>query len=397
MKIKIFSIAVISLLTSCKGQNKEVAIADNSENIVPIASKFEKEKEFNSAEAKKIIETLYKAADWQLALPFEGSARWNENKQYDWVFGTFYAGLSELYLLTHNKKYFDALYNHGEKLNWEPRPRPYDANDYSMVQTYADIFKVTKDTAVIDKSRFMAKMPLIRHLEPDLRFANHKHWQDWWSWCDALFMAPPAFAKLGTVLKEPKFHDYMSDSWWRTSEYLYSKKDSLYYRDDTFFNKRSKNGKKVFWSRGNGWVIAGLCRVLDELPENYKTRPEFEQQFKEMAHRIAKLQTEEGFWPSSLLDSEDYPAKETSGSAFYCYAFAWGVNNGLLSKEKFDPHIQKAWKSLMAAMHPSGKFGYVQQIGDQPGNSTYDDEQAYGVGALLLAGVEMTKYVENKS
>ena len=397
MKFKVLSIVVISCLIACKQENKEVAITNNPGETKYSKINFEETKKFTSSKANKIIETMNKAADWQLALPFEGDARWNEKKKYDWVFGTFYAGLSEYYFLTHNKKYFDALYAQGKKLDWEPRPRPFDANEYAMVQTYADIFKITKDTAVIDKSRFMAKMPLLRYLEPDLRFADHKHWQDWWSWCDALFMAPPAFAKLGTVLKEPKYHDYMSDSWWRTSEYLYSKPDSLYYRDDTFFDKKSKNGKKVFWSRGNGWVMGGLCRVLNELPKDYKTRNEFEKQFKEMAHRIAKLQTKEGFWPSSLLDYEDYPAKETSGTAFYCYAFAWGVNNGLLDKEKFDPYIKKAWESLMSAMHPSGKFGFVQQIGDQPGNATYEDEQAYGVGALLLAGTEMIKYFENES
>ncbi|MFS4467462.1 glycoside hydrolase family 88/105 protein [Maribacter sp. 2210JD10-5] len=349
-----------------------------------------------SKERERILEALYKAADWQLQLPFEGKKRWNENKKYDWVFGTFYAGLSDLHTYTNKKKYLDHMLEHGASLNWEPRARPYDANEYAMIQMYADVFEKTGDTSVIDKARFMAKMPLLRYLETDVRFKENTYWQDWWSWCDALFMAPPAFAKLGTVLDQPKYYDYLNEQWWKTSAYLYSEKDSLYYRDDTFFEQRSKNGKKVFWSRGNGWVLGGLVRVLDELPKDYPARKKFETQFVEMAHRIAPLQTEAGFWPSSLLDFEAYPAKETSGTAFFCYALTWGINNNLLEEKKFYPVIEKAWESLIAAQHPSGKLGYVQQIGDQPGNSTFEDEQAYGVGAFLMAGVELAEFIDRK-
>ena len=345
----------------------------------------------------QVLKALHKAAEWQLNLPFVGKPRWNENKMYDWVYGTFYAGLSDLYKYTREEKYLQEMIALGKSTDWEPRPRPYDANEYAIVQTYSDVFEVTKDTAMIDKSRFMAKMPLLRYLDIDLRFKDHKHWQDWWSWCDALFMAPPAFAKLGRVLNKPEFHKYMSEHWWKTSEYLYSKNDSLYYRDDTFFDQKTKNGKNVFWSRGNGWVMGGLCRVLDEIPESFEARKKFEQQFVEMAYKIASLQTSEGFWPSSLLDAESYPGKESSGTAFYCYALAWGINNGLLEKDTFYPIVENAWEFLISALHPSGKLGYVQQIGDQPGNATYEDEQAYGVGAFLMAGVELAELLDKEA
>jgi len=208
-------------------------------------------------------------------------------------------------------------------------------------------------------------------------------------------MVPPAFAKLAVVLDEPKYMDYMSEQWWKTSDYLYSKEYSLYFRDDTFFDKKTKDGTKpIFWSRGNGWVIAGLVRVLNEMPADYKTRKKFEKQFVEMSKKIAEIQSDGGYWSSSLLAYDDYPAKETSGTAFFCYGLAWGINNGLLSKKKYYPVVEKAWKCLMNSMHDSGKLGYVQQIGHEPGNAKYDDEQAYGVGALLMASVEMSKLVD---
>ena len=102
-----------------------------------------------------------------------------------------------------------------------------------------------------------------------------------------------------------------------------------------FLEKREKNGRKIFWSRGNGWVLAGLVRVLELLPADHPSRPRFEQQFREMSEKILSCQQSDGFWRSSLLDPENYKMQETSGTGFYCFAFAWGINHGLLDRARF--------------------------------------------------------------
>src|SRR5690606_39956071 len=87
---------------------------------------------------------------------------------------------------------------------------------------------------------------------------------EWWSWCDALFMAPPAFAKYYRLTGDEKYLDYLTEHWWKTSEYLYAQPENLFYRDDRFFDAKSPNGTKVFWSRGNGWVLAAIARIRSE-------------------------------------------------------------------------------------------------------------------------------------
>lgn len=341
-----------------------------------------------------ILKLLHQSAIYNTTRKFDASPRWNENKRYDWVEGTYFAGLSEFYKYTKEKKYLDEMIKVGVECDWEPRGRPYDLNEYCMIQTYCDLYEATGNFYMIDKSAFMAKMPFIRYIKPDLRVANNPHVDEWWSWCDGLFMGPPAYARLGKLLNDRRYWDYMNENWWRTSDYLYNKKDSLFFRDDQRFTQRSSNGTNVYWARGNGWVIGGLCRTLDYLPKDYPTRARFEQQYLELITKLKTLQTAEGFWPPSLLDFKQYPFKESSGTAFYCYGFAWGINNGLLDKEKYLPVVVKAWNFLLSCRLTSGALGFVQPIGGEPDNVKSTDTQAYGEGAFLMAGTEILKMLD---
>ncbi len=178
-------------------------------------------------------------------------------------------------------------------------------------------------------------------------------------------------------------------NWWRTSDYLYDKTEHLYYRDSRYFDKHEPNGKKVFWSRGNGWVLAGTVRMLQSIPDNYHGRQNFEKLFKQMADKILTLQQPGGLWHASLLDPKDYPEKETSGSGFITYALAWGVNQGILNKKQFEPAVLKAWSALTNCVNADGKFTHVQPIGGDPQKFDPNSTEVYGTGAFLLAGSEV--------
>ena len=116
-----------------------------------------------------------------------------------------------------------------------------------------------------------------------------------------------------------------------------------------------------------------------------------------MCEKIATLQGEDGLWRSSLLDTEEYPAPETSGSGFYCYALAYGINNGLLPSKKYLPVILKAWKGLNWAIDKqTGMLGWVQAVGADPRSVTSSETAEYGAGAFLLAGSEIIKMKKNK-
>jgi hypothetical protein len=202
-------------------------------------------------------------------------------------------------------------------------------------------------------------------------------------------MAPPAMAMASAATGDPKYVNLADKLWWKTTAFLYDGGEHLYYRDSRFFPQREHNGQKVFWSRGNGWVLGGTVRMLENMPAQYPDRARYEGLLRDMAARVAALQGEDGFWRASLLDPASVPRPESSGTAFFVYAIAWGVNQGLLDRATFEPVLRKGWSALTGALLESGKVGWVQEVGYQPGDVCWDRTEVYGTGAFLLAGSEM--------
>jgi rhamnogalacturonyl hydrolase YesR len=216
----------------------------------------------------------------------------------------------------------------------------------------------------------------------------------WW-WCDALFMAPPVWTRLAKATGDKSYLDYMDHKWWITSNLLYDLQEHLYTRDATYLDKHEANGKKIFWSRGNGWVMGGLARVLEAMPQDYPTRGKYVEQFQQMAEKVALLQGADGLWRPGLLDEKSYALPEVSGSAFFVYALAWGINHGVLDRVTYLPVVQRGWAGLLTHIYKDGRLGCIQPIGAAPGDFKPTSSYVYGAGAFLLAGSETYSLAKN--
>lgn len=327
------------------------------------------------------------AADWQLAHP---SPKW---KATDWQNAAFYAGVMALSEVSTSRRFREAMMRMGEANAWQLGPRVYHADDQAVGQTYADLFEMYGDARMIAPMRQRFDLVLAHPPDDDLRFNRDANpsFLDKWSWCDSLFMAPPAWATLTRVTGDPKYLRFAIRQWWVTSSYLYDPTEHLYFRDSSYFPLREKNGRKIFWSRGNGWVLAGLVRMLQVIPADDPERPRFLTQFREMAARIADLQGPDGFWRSSLLDPYSYPMQETSGTGFYCYGLAWGLETGVLERPNYYPAVKRAWRALATCVKDDGRLTNVQPVGATPVTFDPDSTEPYGVGALLLAASEVVR------
>ena len=340
-----------------------------------------------------IIHAMKKTADWQWKSLKENG--WKHPKT-DWTNGAMYAGMMAWAKLANDEAYYKELIKVGDENKWGLGSHPFFADDYCVGQTYSQIYTVFQNPTYIAK--FKARSDTIvalPHTEPLLWVNNIQNRE--WAWCDALFMGPPSLAYLSQATGDEKYLNTASKLWWKTSDYLYDNKEHLYYRDSRYFDKKEKNGTKVFWSRGNGWVMAGLVRMLEVMPKNHPDRKKFERQFNEMAKKVASLQQQDGSWHTSLLDPASFPITETSGTGFFAYALAWGINHGLLSYKDYHIVVQKSWNALVSSIHPDGKLGFVQAIGADPQKVTYDDTEVYGVGAFLLAGSEIYRMELNQA
>ncbi|TCC87286.1 glycoside hydrolase family 88 protein [Pedobacter frigiditerrae] len=337
---------------------------------------------------------MKKVADWQWkTLETVG---W-KNPKKDWTSGAMYTGMVAWAKIANDETYYRKLIQVGEDNKWQVGKYRYFADDYCVGQLYSQLYKIYKDPKYIADFKALADtITTLPHTE-GLEWKKSIYLREW-AWCDALFMGPPALGYLTEATGDAKYLDKSAQLWMKTTEYLYDKDEHLYYRDSRYFDKKEKNGTKVFWGRGNGWVIGGLVRVLSVMPKNHPERKKLEGLFTDMSSKLATLQQPDGSWHASLLDPASYPSKETSGTGFICYAMAWGINNGLLPAKKYQPVVNKAWLALVTAVHPDGKLGFVQAQGAAPDKVTYNDTDVYGVGAFLLAGSEMLPlYLNHKN
>lgn len=340
-----------------------------------------------AAEPGPVLPLMERVADWQLANPKP------RERPNGWVNAAFYTGVMALSRASDSPRFHDAMLKMGEDNRWQLAPRPYHADDHAVGQTYAELYLQDHEARMIAPMRESFDRILANPKDDNLDFdaAKNPDRLDRWSWCDALFMAPTAWIRLGQATGKQEYLDFAVTKWWVTSAYLYDPTEQLYFRDSSYFDQREKNGRKVFWSRGNGWVMAGLARMLQFLPADHPSRPRFVTQYHEMAEKILTLQQADGFWRSSLLDPASYPMQETSGTGFYCYALAWGVNEGLLDRARFEPAVRRAWAALASCVTPEGKLTHVQPVGATPVVFDADHTEPFGVGAFLLAGSEVRR------
>ncbi len=259
--------------------------------------------------------------------------------------------------------------NTHQKYNWliYGNTATSHADNYAIGQVYLGL---TSDPAKLANTK----------LQTDAYFRNSGYTSAW-TWIDAYFMQSVVFTKLGNLygnggadgeagasgvnggdyhLQEWKMFDYM-----RTSLKLYDAGGTnLWFRDAnyTYPWAKSPNGKKVLWSRGNGWVFAELASNLELLPPTAPGYDTYKSVFLSMAAALIPRQRADGFWNTNLDDPEQYGGPETSGTAAFTYGMAIGIRKGWLDSATYMPVVEKAWNGLVSkAVQPNGFLGYVQK------------------------------------
>lgn len=346
--------------------------------------------------ADDVVDMIHKVnVHWQKTHPEHGRAFWDN--------AAYHTGNMEVFFLTGNPDYYDyseAWAEHNEwkgaksddKANWKYSYGETDDyvlfGDYQICfQTYADLYTVKPDLQKIARAREV--------MEYQMSTSN----KDYWWWADGLYMVMPVMTKMYKLTENPLYLKKLHEYWAYANSIMYDEEEGLYYRDAKYVYPKHKsvNGKKDFWARGDGWVLAALAKVLKDLPKTDEYRGEYIERFRTMAKAVAACQQPEGYWTRSMLDPEHAPGPETSGTAFFTYGLLWGINNGLLNQETYEPVVMKAWNYLVTvALQPDGSIGYVQPIGEKaiPGQVVDKSSTApFGVGAFLLAACEMVRYL----
>ncbi|QNI38232.1 glycoside hydrolase family 88/105 protein [Edaphobacter albus] len=308
-----------------------------------------------------------------------------------WTYAALYDGLLAASKATGDPAFRDAVLKFSEEEKWQLIDNRFPhADDEAMGKAYMDLYlgdskNARKPERMANTKEIMDRL-VVRPDEPKLL---------WW-WCDALYMAPPVLSRMYLATGDKKYLDYMDHEWWLTSKTLYNQQDHLYFRDERYLTQKQANGKNLYWSRGNGWVMGGLVKVLEIMPKNYPTRAKYVEQFKQMAEEVKSIQSKDGLWRSGLLDPDAYDLPEISGSAFFTYAIAYGINEHILDRKTYLPVVEKSWAGMLKHVYADGRLGSIQPVDGQPGRFKPSSSHVYGVGGFLMAGYEMNRLAGGK-
>ena len=351
------------------------------------------------SQADEVIEIIHNVNNyWQINNPKHGNSFWHR--------AAYHTGNMEAYNLTRKPEYLAFSQAWAEHNEWkgaksdnkEEWKYSYgETDEYVLFGDFQICFQVYADLYNLDPAIY--KIARAREV---MEYQMSTDYNGYWWWADGLYMVMPVMTRLHKITGNPLYLEKMQEYLAFADSIMYDAEAGLYYRDAKYVYPKHKsiNGQKDFWARGDGWVLAALARVLQDLPQNDKYHKDYIERFRVMAKAVAASQQPEGYWTRSMLDPEHAPGPETSGTAFFLYGILWGVNNNFLSEEEYTPVINKAWKYLTTvALQPDGKVGYVQPIGEKaiPGQVVDADSQSdFGVGAFLLAACEMVRYLQSE-
>lgn len=344
---------------------------------------------------------------------------WQQNNKAEtrsfWDPAAYHTGNMEVYKLLKDDKQLDYTRRWAYHNNWsgateaDPSRWKYanygEGKDYVLFgdwqvcfQTYIDLYNLAIANGGTDADNYF----MVKRAKEVMHYEAYSKKDDYWWWSDALYMVMPVMTKMYKLTGDVQYLDKLYENLLYSDRIMLDQETGLYFRDARYVypNHKSVNGKKDFWARGDGWVLAGLAKVLQDLPKDYKHYKFFVDKFQRLADIVAKTQQKDGYWTRSILDPNHAPGPETSGTAFFAYGIMWGVNNGFLAKKDYKKCIDRAWQYISeTAVQANGKVGYVQPIGDRaiPGQTVDANSQAnFGVGAVLLAACEYYRYIDNQ-
>ena len=340
--------------------------------------------------SQEVMETVKRVADWQMAHPelFD---------PLNWAIAPLYNGLIAVSKATGDPKYLAAVLRAGERVGWRAGPKKYLADDQAVGSAWLKIYfmdrtKTERLTPFKNRMDEVLANPITDNLlvTTSSRSIGAEP-SDRWTWSDALYMAPPTLGLLAQITNDERYLKFIDAEYKLTYDALYDRQDKLFYRDTRFIDQRTPDGQKVFWSRGNGWVYAGLADLLEVMPVNYPTRQFYVELFKEISSAIVAAQQPDGLWYPSLKDPGQIPIGETSGSALFIYGLAWGVQGGTLSRAIYWPVVERGWNGLLTRIGATGTVYFVQPPSTKPEGFDADSQAPYGSGAVLGAGSEILK------
>ncbi|WP_197289151.1 glycoside hydrolase family 88 protein [Nocardia sp. NRRL S-836] len=220
--------------------------------------------------------------------------------------------------------------------------------------------------AYLDVAYFHPEPEVLQPLRDTLRAQVADGRTDHWRSPDALNMALPSFTRVAVADHDQAVLDYSYRS----------------YRD---LRRRAFDELTGLWSlnvQTNGWAVQGLAKAVLALPADDPYRADYATTLRRTAQTLRFLQRHDGFWGATGRDS--------AATAMITYAFAAGINAGVLDRDTYLPAVRRGWQALLTALDADGMLGWVAARNSwRPASA--GDSAGFAVGSFLIAGQQVVR------
>ncbi len=190
------------------------------------------------------------------------------------------------------------------------------------------------------------------------------------------------------------------------AEYLQDNDTKLFVH--SYWTKsKKKYPEKIFWGRGNGWVVGAFPMLIDNLEEG-EEKDRAIKILNEISEVLLSKQGKDGYF-ELLLNKKGETQKESSGTALIASGWLHSVRAGYLDTKFKEPGI-KAFKAVVddleedssgklkmnyisgptIPLHLFPRLGYKIQL-----KMFKQYDWSYGLAALFFAGINYKKLEEN--
>ena len=342
---------------------------------------------------------------------------WKENT--NWATACYFMGCLDAYEETGEKRYLDAAVRWGEEHDWRAcvegnldYARDVLVNHFTVegrldwkFDDIADYLNIHADHLTcggtfLKLKKYVPEKANIDSIKRIMDFMINDPHVDYWWWVDTIHMALCIMHKVTEVTGDERYADKAHALYMDTKSRLglYDTEEHLWHRDWRYLpeNGLTKNGKKIFWSRGNGWAYAGLIQTMEQIGREHRHYAEYEKTFLEMTDALMKCRGKDGFWRASLHDADEFPMIETSGTLLFLSSILKAVRLGVLD-ESYLAVFEESFDAMNEhAVFEDGTIGWVQGVAGSPGETLREGTRDYAVGYYLMTCCECLRFIRER-
>lgn len=222
-------------------------------------------------------------------------------------------------------------------------------------------------------------------------------------WVDSLMMFSVFTARYGAENKNDNMVNYAARQPASYAKYLMDKQDNLWYHSYWVKQKTHYPRRKLYWGRGNGWIIMSFPMILEQIGSNNKNSAEIIEIYKKTSDALLSYQREDGAF-ETVFNKVGKTYRELSATALIAGGWLYGINLGILESKFLEPAL-KAYKLCIDSLiyenegvffpeisRPTVPMKYIPYLWYKylPRGRNWN----YGVAALIFAAIQYDKLIK---